>query len=255
MSDNYHVNSIIRAFSILEQFNLSNYELGITELKEKTQLPFSTLHRLLSTLQSIGYISQNSENDKYSLGYKLMVLGNNVRFTNELKTISKPYIVELSEKYNETVHLAIEIDKLLFCLDKIEVLNRGISVTPNFGKTMNLYASGVGKTLLAYSNSDKLEQILDDIDLVKLAPNTITNKEDLMIELEKIRSIGYAMDDEELEVGLTCIGAPIFNYSGNCVAAVSISIPNSRLTHTIDIIKDDVITTAKKISYELGYKN
>ncbi|MDD2218454.1 MAG: helix-turn-helix domain-containing protein, partial [Eubacteriales bacterium] len=99
-----YVNSVIKAFSILEQFNLRDYEMGITELHEKTQLPFSTLHRLLATMQSLGYISQNKENNKYSLGYKLMILGNNVRFTNELKTISKPYMNELFEKYNETVH-------------------------------------------------------------------------------------------------------------------------------------------------------
>jgi len=253
LSNNNYVNSIIRAFSILEQFNLNNYEISISELQEKTKLPFSTLHRILTTMQSIGYISQNKESDKYRLGYKLMVLGNNVHFFNELRTVVRPYIVNLSEKYNETVHLAVELDNALFCLDKIEVLDRTINVTPNFGKTKNLYASSVGKTLLAFKDSNELYEILQNMELKPLGPKTITNKDNLIKELDKIRKLGFAVDDEELEMGLTCIGAPIFEFSGKCIAAVSISIPNSRLIHSVEVIKDDVIKIANEISNALGY--
>ncbi|HCX62808.1 MAG TPA: IclR family transcriptional regulator [Clostridiales bacterium] len=254
MKDNNHVNSIIRAFSILEKFDLVNYEIGISELQEKTKLPFSTLHRILSTMQSIGYISQNKENDKYSLGYKLLILGNNVRFSNELKTIAKPYIVKLSEKYNETVHLAIELDNALFCVDKIEVLNRTINVAPYFGKMKSSYASSIGKTILAYKDRKELFQMLQNIELEKLGPNTITDKDELIKELDKVKKLGYAVDNEELEVGLTCVGAPIFDFSGNCIAAVSVSIPNTRLVYSVDVIKDDVIQTANEISKSLGFR-
>lgn len=249
-----YINSVIKAFSILEQFNLIDYEIGLTELHEKTGLPFSTLHRQLATMQSLGYISQNKENNKYSLGYKLMILGNNVRFTNELKAIAKPYMTELYEKYNETIHLGIEIDKALFMVDKIEMLNRGISVAPNYGKAMSIHASGMGKTLLAYKYQDNIHEVLEEINLVKLSPNTITDKGDLIKELEKIRGQGYAVDNEELEVGLTCVAAPIFNHAGSCIAAISVSFLNARVTTAVETIKDDVVEAAQKISRALGYR-
>lgn len=255
MKENNYVNSIIRAFSILEQFNLINHELSISELKEKTGLPFSTLHRILSTMQSIGYISQNKDNDKYSLGYKLLILGNNVRSLNELKTIAKPHIVKLSEKYDETVHLAVEIDNVITFLDTAEVLNKTINVAPYLGKVKSSYASSLGKAILAHKKREDLIQMLHSIELEKLGPNTITDKAKLLEELDKIKRLGYAVDDEELEVGLTCVGAPIFDFSRNCVASVSVSIPNIRLKYSVDVIKDDVIHTATEISRELGFRS
>ena len=247
----YNVNSVIRAFSLLEVFTLQRDEMSISEIKLETGLPFSTVHRLLSTLESIGYIRQKSESGKYRLGLKNFILGNHVKPIHELKTIAAPILKSLSEKYNETVHLSIEMDGSLLCVDKVESQHR-ISVTPGAGGFEALYRTSGGKCLLAFAEEKRKEEIISKMDLVGHTPYTITDKEMLRRHLEEVRRNGFAIDNQELDIGLICFGAPVFDNSGKCVAALSLSIPMVRLGNQYDSIREDVKSAARNLSVLLG---
>ena len=248
MSDReYYVNSVIRAFSILEAFSLKKSEQTITELKVSTGLPFSTLHRLLATMEKIGYIRQNSETGKYRLGIRNFILGSQVALITELRMIAAPILKSLSDKYNETVHLAVELDGQLLCIDKVESQHR-MAVTPSAGGFESLHRTSVGKCLLAFADAAHQEDVISRLELTKHTEYTITDKEVLKRQLAEIRRNGYSIDDQELELGLICFGAPVFSHSGECVAAMSLSIPIVRLGDRADAIRGDVMQAAGQIT-------
>lgn len=243
----YIVNSVIRAFSILEAFSLKKNEQSISELKVATGLPFSTLHRLLATMEKIGYIRQNSETGKYRLGIRNFILGNQVKLVTELRMIAAPILKSLSDKYNETVHMAVELDGQLLCIEKVEAHHR-MSVTPSAGGFESLHRTSVGKCLLAFADKAYQEEILGKLELTKHTEYTITDKEVLWHQLADIRKNGYSIDNQELELGLMCFGAPIFAHSGECIAAMSLSIPIVRLGDRSDDIRNDVQKAAGQIT-------
>ena len=247
----YNVNSVIRAFSLLEIFSLKRSELTISEIKAETGLPLSTIHRLLATMEQVGYIRQNAENGKYRLGLRIFILGSRVKMTSELQTIAEPIMKRLSEKYNETVHLATELDGEVLCLKKVEASHH-ISVTPDAGGSAALYCTSVGKCLMAFADDARRQELLGAIKLVGFTPFTMTDKEVLIRQLADIRRDGYAVDNQELEVGLICVGAPIWDHAGSCIAAISLSMLVSRCGYSLEDIKADVKAAAREISNGLG---
>lgn len=248
----YNVNSIVRAFSLLETFSATHGEFSIQELQKKTSLPASTIHRLLATMEHIGYICQNPENGKYRLGLKVFILGSRVKFTSELKMIAAPILKRLSEKYNETIHLATELDGNVLCIDKIETQQRHITVTPQSGESASLHCTSVGKCLLAFADEEHRRKLLNNIEYIKYTPYTITDKTVLEQQLNQIRAVGYSVDRQELEEGLICFGAPVFDHQGNCVAAVSLSMLLARMSRTEEDIITDIKACANEISKLLG---
>lgn len=250
MKQDYSVNAVIRAFSLLEIFTLKRSEMTISEIKAETGLPLSTIHRLLSTMGRIGYIRQNHENGKYRLGLKSFILGSRVKMAAEIQAIADPIMKRLSEKYNETVHLATELDGAVLCLKKVEASHH-ISVTPDAGGAAALYCTSVGKCLIAFAEDVRRKELLNTIELIRFTPYTITEKEELLQQLVEIKRQGYALDNQELELGLACVGAPILDHSGSCIAAVSLSMLLSRCCNGMDEIISDVKAAAREITGKL----
>jgi DNA-binding IclR family transcriptional regulator len=250
MKNDYSVNAIVRAFSLLEIFSLKRNELTISEIKAETGMPISTIHRLLGTMERIGYIRQNPENGKYRLGLKSFILGSRVKMTAEIQSVADPIMKKLSEKYNETVHLATELDGAVLCLKKVEASHH-ISVTPDAGGAASLYCTSVGKCLMAFAGEARRRDLLNTIELTKFTSHTITEKAELIRQLAVIREAGYAMDNQELEIGLTCIGAPVFDHSGKCIAAVSISMLLTRCCNRMDDMIVDVKAAAQEITSKM----
>ncbi len=246
------IQSIERAFRILEQFDRRNYELSITDLHDRSGLPISTVHRFLSTLEGLGYIRQNEENGKYRLGLNAFILGTRVQAMDELRSVARVYMRTLFEKYNETTHFVIERDMQVLCIEKLDAQRR-LVYTPGIGETHRLYATSVGKCILAfYYDEQKLETVLRNLKLTPLTKKTITDRERLRQEIHSVRTLGYAVDDEESEVGLRCFGAPVFGHNGSCVGALSVSIPAPRMVYDWDEVIADVKATAHQISHALG---
>ncbi|MDW7674050.1 MAG: IclR family transcriptional regulator [Bacillota bacterium] len=249
------VQSLDRALSILEL--LSDFEegLGLLEISSKLSLHKSTAHRLLASLIQNGYVEQNQSTNKYKLTFKLFELGNKKVEKMDILTLAKPYLTDLMEQTNETVHLVIRENKDIVYISKVESSNT-IRMISSIGKKSPMYCTAVGKAILANLPEVEVNHIWSNTEINKLTEYTITDLNKLKEELKKIKERGFAIDEEENELGVRCIGAVIYDHQGNPNAAISISGPATRMTD--EKIVDSarlLLQQSMKISKELGYRN
>lgn len=248
------VQSVDRALSIIEV--LSDYEegIGITDLSLKIDLHKSTVHRLLVTLINKGYVEQNPNTNKYKLTLKLFELGSKSIEKMDLRSVAKPYLQQLMELTNEVVHLVIKEGTDIIYIDKVESNNK-IRMHSRIGTKSPMYCTSVGKAIMAHLPEVEVERIWKNSDIKRFTEYTITDLDIMKKNLEEIRKNGYALDEEENELGIRCIGAPIFDHTGNVCGAISISGPTIRVTkEKIDLFKNYILTISKNISKELGYR-
>lgn len=251
------VQSIERVATIFDVLAQSSQGISLRELSTRVKLPKGTTHRLLSSLAYYGYIRQTPETKSYHLGFKLIELGNSLLSQLDIRSQAKPFLNDLSKRIKETVHLVI-LDKYeALYIDKVEsnVKQGGLQMVSRVGFRVPVHCSSVGKVLLAHLSENVLDGIIKEKGLSKRTKNTITNPESLKAHLKMVRTQGYAIDDEENEEGIRCVGAPIFNQEGQMIAAISISGPTVRITRKLiqDIYRKEIIKTASAISRELGY--
>ncbi len=248
------VQSVDRTLTLLEVLSDYSDGLGITEISDLVGLHKSTVHRLLSTLIYKGYVVQDEESSKYKITFKLFELGSKKVHKLDLLKISRPYTKMLMESVNEVVHLIIREETDIVYIDKVEA-NNTISMASRIGKRNPLYCTATGKAILAFLPEDEVLKVWNSSKIVKLTKNTNIDFILFKKELQEVKKNGYAIDDEENEMGVKCVGAPIFNMSGDVVAAISVSGPITRITdEKIDFISNEVIKTTNLISKEMGYK-
>ncbi|WML36718.1 IclR family transcriptional regulator [Clostridium sp. OS1-26] len=248
------VQSVERSLSILEA--LSDYEdgLGITEISEKVGLHKSTVHRLLSTLIQKGYVEQSEETNKYKLTLKLFELGSKKIGKIDVVNVAKPYLRDLMKMTNEVVHLVIRDGNEIVYVDKVESEST-IRMYSRIGKRSPIYCTAVGKAMLSYMTDEQVEQIWNQSDIKKFTEKTITNLEEFKEHLKIVREKGYAIDEQENEIGIRCVGAAILNYKGEVCGAISISGSTISFTEDkIDNFAKVLIEYVSKISKELGYR-
>lgn len=250
----YVVQSVERSLDILELLSENIQGMGLTEISIKIDLHKSTVHRLLGTLIHKGFVSQDIESNKYMITTKLFELGVVKIAENDILKASKPYTKALMESLNEVVHLVIQDKADIIYIDKIEA-NNTIRMSSTIGRRRPLYCTSVGKAMMAFMNDEEVKEIWDNSNIEKLTENTITDFNKLLQELRRVKENGYAEDDEENEVGVRCIGAPIFNHFGKVEGAISISGPAIRVTKDrVESIANEVKKYAKLISKDLGHK-
>lgn len=248
------VQSVDRTLTILEVLSDYSDGIGITEISDLVNLHKSTVYRLLSTLIYKGYVVQDEESSKYKITFKLFELGSKKVDKLDLLKSSKPYTKMLMESINEVVHLIIREESDIIYIDKVEA-NNTISMKSRIGKRAPMYCTATGKAMLAFLPEDEILKVWHSSKIVKLTENTITDFITFKKELQTIKRNGYAIDDEENEIGVKCVGAPIFNMSGDVVAAISLTGPMHRITDDkIDFISKEVMKYANLISKEIGYK-
>ncbi len=224
------IKSINKALDLLEFLSAYEQEIGIAEIGKKLNMGLSTVHRILATLKSRGYIIQNPTTAKYRLGIKLFELGCEVQSTRNLINNIRPYLRKLSKITNETANLAILEDKEVIYLDTIEsseTLRTGIIR----GTRSIAHCTALGKVLLSFiSDRDFKRLYKSDDDLIILTPQSISSLDELEKELKKVKKQGFATDKEESMIGINCVGIPILNQKGEPLAAISITGPASRFT-------------------------
>ncbi len=249
----YLIQSVDRALAIIDTLHSIKKEMGVTELAVKLGLHKSTTFSLMCTLEKRGFLSQNDETGKYRLSLKFLEIGSSIHENLDIRQIVRPYIIELSEKYEETVHFAIEEDNKIVYIDKIES-PKALVFKSSIGKRNPMHCTGVGKCILAFMDSESRKKALKG-KLEKYTENTITDKVKMKEEITKIQKNGYSIDNEEIEVGLICIAAPIFNFRHRLIGAISISGPSTRMTkECIEGLFNPLITATINISKSLGYK-
>ena len=222
MATTKNIQSVERAFAILESFQQSDDgERSVKEISEALGLNKSTAFGLINTLTSLGYLQQNEKNQKYYLGLRLLNFSNIIKVQNRIIRIVHPYLEQVSRKYGETAHCAMERNGYVIYVDKVES-SGSITINSHIGTQNYMHCTGVGKCILAYLPQEAQERVLS-APLVTKTFNTITNSEQLREELRKVREQGYAMDNEEEAIGLSCVAVPVFSASNKVVCAISIS--------------------------------
>lgn len=246
------IQSVGRAFSILEQFSADERELGVTTLAARVGLHKSTCFGLLYTLQELGYIQQNPDTGRYSLGLKAFELGQLYIQGQDIRQLAKPYLRRLVEQTEETAHLVVMEGLRAVYIDKVEGPH-SMTISSRIGRQARMHCSGVGKVLLANMREADRNEVLNNLVFVRNTVHTITDKDVLREHLRQIREQGYAIDAEEIEIGLCCVAAPVFNSRNQAVAAVSVSGPSVRLMgEKLAVFTKQVQETAQEISRQLG---
>ncbi|GAB6099553.1 IclR family transcriptional regulator [Halanaerocella petrolearia] len=247
------VKSVNRSINILEE--LAKYEdgLGVTELGNRLDVHKSSVHRLLSTLVYRGLVEQDQETGKYKLGLKLFELGSRIFNDLEVRKYAKSYLEELVSQTNETVHLVTLDQGEVLYVDKVKSPET-ITMVSQVGARGPVHSTSVGKAMAAYLDEEEIDRIVRKKGMPRYTENTITDPQEFKKHLKVIKERGYAIDEIENELGIRCIAAPIFDYNGEVVAAVSISGPTMRVTkERISELAEKVKETGLQISYRLGY--
>ncbi len=252
------VQTIERASKILDLVAHSSQGISIGNLSDALKLPKGTVHRLLLSLAYCGYIKQDTKTKKYLLGLKLLELGNLIINQLDLRKLAEPLLKDLVESTRETVHMVIIDNNEIVYIDKIETEQNtgGLKMSSMVGSRNPVHSCAVGKVLLSYFSDEEIDNLIQEKGLIRKTSHTIIDPLQLKEQLAIIRNQGYAIDDEENEVGIRCVGAPIFNDKGKAVSAISLSGPAFRVTKRLiqDTLKKEVMETALEISKRLGFK-
>jgi len=254
-SPKYPIKVLNKSLSILEILLQHGSAMNMTEISEKLGLYPSTTHRILDTLKHWGYVEQEPNNQRYQLGLKVIELGMAKLHQMDLAREATPYLKELVNQCNETVHLGVLEEGEVLYLAK-EESSQTIRMISYVGKRAPLHCTALGKVLLAYLSAEERKEILGEKVLPRLTENTITDKKELEKELSKVREQGFALDREENEKDIRCVAAPIRNYQGEVIAAISISSPIFRIDKNAQSdLKEALLETSKEISKRLGYND
>jgi DNA-binding IclR family transcriptional regulator len=251
--DRYLINSILRACKILKSFSGEKAHFKMSDLARQLHLDRSTTYRILLSLEQAGFVEKNEEAGTYSLGLAAFEIGNAYLMQTDLIQVSKPVMADLASKAQETVHLAVLSDMEIVYVDKVDS-PRTLGVMSKLGQRGPLHCTSLGKTLLAFQPGGEQTRILHKIRMHPFTSRTITSKKKLREELKMVKRQGYALDRREIEEEVECIGAPILNYLGNVIAALSISGPQRKIgTPCEKQFIQDVVKAAALISSKMGY--
>lgn len=248
------LSSVANALRLVKAFSDEESEIGISDLARRLGLAKSTVHRLASTLLEEGVLEQNAVDGKYRLGLALFELGALVRRKMDFTAAARPFLRMLMEKTGETAHLAIlDHGSVLYMITHES--QQAIRVSSNVGTRAPAHSTAVGKALLAFQPEEEIARIVSR-GLPASAPNTIVDGKALQRELALVRARSYAVDDEESEVGLRSIAAPIRGDAGQVIAAISIAGPVHRMTKKMLLSwVRELVGAAEAVSQRLGWQS
>lgn len=236
-----------RLFLVLETLAETG-PVALADLCRHLDLNKSTLHRLLCSLIYMGYVKQDTETGKYSLSFKLLTLSNKLLSHMDILEAVRPCLKRLSEETGETVHF-VQLDGIeAVYIYKEESYQNSIRMVSKVGSRIPLYCSGVGKAMAADMDESKVLELWNNSTAEKLTPHTITDYNQFCQKIKEVRQKGYALDDEENELGVRCIAVSIPDYKGRPKYAFSISAPVARMSdERIQELAEIVLRTKKEI--------
>lgn len=221
--------SVIKAIDVINYIAQSEKEQGVTEISEALNMGVSATYHLLNTLKECNIITQNERTKKFKLSLKLWQIGMLAYGQNHISLTLRPYLKKLKEVTGETANLIVLDNKQIVYIAQ-EESNKLVKMFTQTGASAPLHCTAGGKTLLAYQDKEKQKIILDSINFEPFTSKTITDKEVLIKEMEKIKKQGYGFDDEEREMDVFCIAAPVFDMNNEAIGCFSISGPKNRFT-------------------------
>jgi len=229
---------------------LGERRMSLGQLCEATGYHKSTVHRLVQTLCAYQFV-QRDQRGTYGIGLKVVELGSMQLNQLELKTEAAPYLRQLALFMGYAVHLGIRDDSDVVYIDKIEPVNT-LRMFSEIGKRVPLYATALGKSLLISHTDDEIKKLMENTEMEQRTDRTITTLEDLLADVARARRDGYAFDEGENEPGIYCVGAPVYDYRGRVIAALSTSVGDREIVHQPETLAQ-VKEAALSISREMGY--
>ena len=228
MSTN-EIQSLERAFAILDCFQDSQPELGVREIARQLDLHPSTVGRFLTTLNSLGDLNQDKDTRRYRMGPKVLKWSSVYTRNLDLQAEARPYMQELQRLTEETISLDIPNGQTRICIERIES-PQNLRWVKKLGEIMPFYASASGRILLSFMSREEMNEILKNMIIEKLTPYTTTDLKLFYEELELTKNRGYAVSESERVEGVSCVAAPIFGVKGEILGALTISGPSTRFS-------------------------
>lgn len=247
------VQSVDRVLDIMEALADTPRGLCLSDVATKSVLHASTAHRLLQVLIQRGYVSKDTETNRYRLTMRMFTLGSCVVGGMNILSVARPYLEHLSDLTSEAVHLVVRDNDEVVYLHKEDATSSAIRMASQVGLRNPMYCTGVGKAILAALDDEEINAIWGRNYATKFTKNTIVELDQLHQEIERIRFHGYAIDNEEHERGISCLAAAIKDIQERPIAALSISAPTARLSpKNIELYAPHIIRTAKEIATLIG---
>ncbi len=247
------VQSLERGLMVLEVV-LKNAPIGVTDVADELSLDKTVVHRLLSTLQDLEYITQDN-NRKYMVGSKLRRISAKTISSLNLRALVLPYMQALAEQTKGVSHLAKMAEGRAVYIERVHHPSLPVTSTDVGGQSPG-YCSAAGKILWAYLPQSELNDLLDNTEIRPHTVNTITDRPSLQRHLAEVREQGYALDREEHRLGLVGVGAPILDHTGTVIASLCVACLASRSDEQVLAdIRDWVLDASRKLSADMGYSN
>lgn len=247
------IQSLERAFDIMDCFGDSQPELGVREIARQLGLHPSTVGRILTTLNSLGVLTQDKENRRYRMGPKVLRWSSVFTRNLDLQTEARPYMQELQRITEETISLDIPNGEVRICIERI-VSPQNLRWVKQLGEVMPFFASASGRVLLSFLPSKERSEILQRMTFEQLTPNTTTDPKLFLEELELTKRRGYAVSESERVEGVCCVSAPIFGARGETLGALTVSGPSTRFSELrIQEHAALLIEITGRVSQAMGY--
>jgi len=248
------IKSLQRALNILDLFDEQIAELGITEIAEALGLHKSTAAGLVYTLEHNGYLDQEPETRKYRLGFKLVERSSTLLDQIDVRQMALPHLQELRAWSGESVNLAVRDGEQIVYVERLRT-TQSLGMRAKVGYRAPMHCTALGKAILSGMPPREVEEFVARIGLPSATPNSITDRAQFLEEMDRAHAQGFAEDNEENEIGVRCVAAPIFDHSDRPVAAVSISSPVLRFPPSeVPQYGQKVIEAANAISTRLGHR-
>jgi IclR family transcriptional regulator, KDG regulon repressor len=251
--EDQYLSSVKNALRILKSFTMDEPEKKVSDISTSLGLNKSTVSRTMATLASEGFVYKDPETKKYRLGLSLLSLSSIVNSNTDVYRESYPVLSRLVENLGETAHVSV-IDKLeVIYLQKVEC-NHPVRFLTHVGRRNPPHCTSSGKVLLAYADEELVNAVLEQ-GLEKYTKNTITDPDKFRAHLIEIKKNGYSTSFEEINEGVNSIAAPIYDYRGKVIAALSVVGPKQRISsHKIQGFAKKIIAAAKEVSDRMGYR-
>lgn len=248
----YNVRAVERALQLLNCFDDEHPERGISEISEAVGLHKATTHRILTTMLNLGFIERSSDGQKYRLGIQMIDLGFKVLRRMDLRRESIPLMNKFIEEWDEAIDLSVFQNAEVLYVEVMQS-HHALTIAASVGQRLPAHCTASGKLFLALLPEKELQFLLSN-PLHSYTKKTIVSRETLMQELMQIREKGYSMDLEEYEEGIRAVAAPIRNYAGVMIAAISVPGPVSRMSdEKMEQISKVLCDYAQTISRRLGW--
>ena len=241
----FHISTLAKGLRVIEILS-DEKEISVSKLSQISGLNRTSSHRFLSTLTELGYVAR-LENANYRLTLKILAIGMKLANKLEVSRIARPHMRRIQSMFSETVNLGLWDGESIIHLDKIDS-REILRLDCDIGTLAPAYCTSLGKAVLAHLPPEELDTYLQTVELKRYTPNTITSRKKLLRELKEVKENGFALDREELVVGLQCVGVPIFDYTGRANHSISIAGISMRMAPKLE----EIIAVAKNVSESLS---